>query len=106
MSFDTEDRKRVLIPVDLANQVIETGPQEFDWNGETIVIGEGDIPHEAQLTNCCLRSGNMLDHGIHHEVCIECGRVFDYHHNRVKFDPDRTEEVVVFVPEAEFVGSD
>lgn len=104
MSFDTEDRKRVLIPVGLANKVIEDGPQEFGVDGNTIVLGRDDIPHEAQLTNCCLRSQNMLDHGTYNEVCTECGRIFDIHHNRVRFDPNRTGTVVAFVPKSEFVG--
>lgn len=104
MTFTADDRKRVMVPRELADAVLKEGPQEFEQDGETIVVTKEDIPKESP-NDCCFRSANMRDSG-ENEICYECGRVFDAIYNHLKgFDESHADEkIIVFIPTDEFLG--
>lgn len=102
---ETNEKKRVLVPRSLANDVISDGPQEFMWDGDKIVITEDDIPYE-DLEDCCFRSASMLDtSNREEEMCHKCGRVFNViQSNLERFDESHSDdEIVALVPQKEFL---
>jgi hypothetical protein len=106
MLMNTDDRKRVLVPVDVVNEVLSEGPQEFMWNDQQIVLTEEDIPYESP-EDCCFRSAQMLDGSdIEEELCQGCGRVFNVVHGSLeRFDTNRADKLVLFVPHSEFLDN-